>query len=155
MFLMQGYDEERIVGETELGTPVFDEPVGFSCVFTLVKGNYRNNQAYLEQCYAEWPETARLFCEADKKLSALFPNYNIGQIKEKFRSIRFYIDLPTFDQYVGLDDLIDDEFVSEDEYQQVYDKRYCLYGAEYDEKVALAWGIVDWVEHEAGVILFG
>lgn len=74
---------------------IFPEPVGCVCKPGFVKKNPKNNRAYVAMCVEDFPPAwADAIVEADEKLEALMPGYNISQIKEKFWSLVFYFDAP-------------------------------------------------------------
>ena len=57
-----------------------------------------DNQEWLEEakrCYPGWWLKIE---KLDKQLTYLFPGYMIGQVKEKFGTLRFYADFPSEDE---------------------------------------------------------
>ena len=68
---------------------VHPEEDGYFCSPGFVKGNPKNNTAYLEM-YREHP-WHDLLVRCDAELEELCPGYNIAQIKEKFGGLRYYI----------------------------------------------------------------
>lgn len=70
-----------------------EEPPGYSVSKGFVKSNPDNNEAYVQEWADDPWYPAIEWCH--KNISAVVPNYNIAQIKEKFGGLRYYIDLPT------------------------------------------------------------
>jgi len=68
------------------------EPEGYAPFPGFVKSNPANNDFYVEQFKNDpwYPAIS----EAHRQLTSLIPGYNIGQIKEKFGGLRYYIDYP-------------------------------------------------------------
>jgi len=68
------------------------EPEGYAPFPGFVKSNPANNDFYVEGFKNDpwYPAIS----EAHRQLTSLIPGYNIGQIKEKFGGLRYYIDYP-------------------------------------------------------------
>jgi hypothetical protein len=58
----------------------------------------KDNQKWLEEAKRYYPGWYRRIEELDKQLTYLFPDYKIGQIKEKFGTLRFYANIPSEDE---------------------------------------------------------
>ncbi len=67
----------------------YPEGPGYAAIPSFVKGNPLNNDYYVEQFKDD--EWYPVILKAHKELSALFPGYNIDQIKEKFGGLRYYV----------------------------------------------------------------
>ena len=57
-----------------------------------------DNQKWLEEAKKYYPGWWPKIEKLDKQLTYLFPDYKIGQIKEKFGTLRFYADVPSEDE---------------------------------------------------------
>lgn len=68
------------------------EPRGYSAMRSFVKSQSENNLYYLDQ-WEDHPWYPAIF-DAHVALEELIPGYNISQIKEKFGTLRYYIDFP-------------------------------------------------------------
>lgn len=72
-----------------------EEPKGYVCEPGFVKSRPENNQVYINKCAKyfpdHWMEAIR---KIDSEIEGILPGYNISQIKEKFHTMRYYIDPP-------------------------------------------------------------
>lgn len=75
-----------------MGQPPYPEYDGYSAQKGFVKRDSRNNDYYLAQ-YVDEPYYTVLLL-AHQAITAIVPDYNIAQIKEKFGGLRYYIDVP-------------------------------------------------------------
>ena len=75
-----------------MGQSPYAETSGYSAQKGFVKRDSRNNDYYLAQ-YVDEPYYPVLLL-ADQAITAIVPDYNIAQIKEKFGELRYYIDVP-------------------------------------------------------------
>lgn len=57
-----------------------------------------DNQKWLEEAQKYYPGWWLKIERLDKQLTYLFPDYKIGQIKEKFGTLRFYADFSVEDE---------------------------------------------------------
>jgi len=57
-----------------------------------------DNQEWLEEAKKYYPGWWLKIEKLDKQLTYLLPDYKIGQIKEKFGTLRFYADFSTEDE---------------------------------------------------------
>ena len=112
---------EKIDLDAILDTPVLPSDAGeYAEGLTKILSRIPPRWGRWIQCGKGWYP---LLCELDEKLAAIFPDYELHQVKEKFGTLRYYIGFPELNPQCCLDKY------AERPVEGAVDPRW-LYGAE-------------------------
>ena len=92
---------EKIDLDVILDTPVLPRDAGeYAEGLTKIISRIPPHWGRWVQCGKGWYP---LICELDEKLAAIFPDYELHQVKEKFGTLRYYIGFPEINPQCCLD----------------------------------------------------